>query len=388
MLKKNKGINASLAKTLKSIANGAGASILISVISFISFVILPSYASYTSDFKIFGEANIYSGFYNSSIAVAAGSVALLTLHSKNKSFARLYFLISFLIIVPCLIWSDWRESELIVAYAVLSVQGYVITSQRYLLDKVSTAYKLSFHPIIFMLCVSLQESFGVSLPWTSIYLYCAVFSVILWRYELCMTIRKTMAFKNNLDLKRLGYLLLSCAALPFLVQMDLPFLKYHELDIAYFSIVHKIVYSIPVALTAINLPLIVNVYEKGTRRDFLMIAIIISSAVLFLVIATLVGLNVFTDIYFDRVLIMSIVFISVTYAFLNLMLSIAAIVTSRISLYVTLVIIMIASLGYFFQSFGFYIIYKGAIFLVASIVMVRYFVLLRIFQQTNDINSP
>ena len=129
MLKKNKGINASLAKTLKSIANGAGASILISVISFISFVILPSYASYTSDFKIFGEANIYSGFYNSSIAVAAGSVALLTLHSKNKSFVRLYFLISFLIIVPFLIWSDWRESELIVAYAVLSVQGYVITSQ-------------------------------------------------------------------------------------------------------------------------------------------------------------------------------------------------------------------------------------------------------------------
>ena len=360
-------------KVFKRIASGAGASFLISAINFISFVILPSYASYTGDFAIFSEANIYSGFYNSTIAVAAGSVALLTLHSENNSHVRLYCLISLLMIVLFLLWSEWRESELILAYAILSVQSYVITSKRYLFDQVSTAYKLAFHPIMFILCVSLQESVGVKLAWTSLYLYCAIFSVILWRYELFMIIGKAITFENNLDFTRLGYLLLSCAALPFLVQMDLPFLKMRDLDIAYFSIIHKIIYSIPVAITGINLPLLVDLYEKGTRREFVMIMITIAVAVSCLTTATLMCLNIFTNIHFDKLLIMSIIFISGTYAFLNIMLSIAVIISSRKSFYVVLGIIFISSFGYLFESFRYFIIYKGLIFLIASMAFFKYF---------------
>lgn len=355
----------------KRIAVGSLASFLISFVNFITFAVLPSYVAYMSDFAVFGEANIYSGFYNSIIATAAGSVALLTLNSKNNSHVKLYCLTSLLVTAFFLLWSGWRESELIFAYAILSVQNYSITSKRYLADKISTAYKLSFHPIMFFLSVSLQESFGFKLAWTSLYLYCAIFSFLLWRYELCMIIRKAMEFENTLDFKRLGYLLLSCSALPLLVQMDLLFIKIHGLDIAYFSVVHKIIYSIPIAIVGINIPVFVDIYEKGKREEFVMMIMIVTVAVSFLTVATLVSLNAFTDIYFDTRIILSVIFISATYSFLNLMLSVVVIIRGREMFYMVFGIILISALGYFLEEYTYFIIYKSTIFIASSVVMLK-----------------
>ncbi len=356
----------------KSITNGAGASFLTSAINFTSFIILPSYASYTSDFTIFSEANIYSGFYNSVIAVSAGSVALMTLHTKSISYTRLYFLISFLIIVGFLLFSEWRESELILAYAILSIQNYIIVSKRYLSDSGYTAYKLAFQPVIFFLSVSLQKTVGWDFAWTTLYLYCAIFSLMVCRHELRMIINKIMRFENNLDFKRLVYLLLSCAALPLLVQMDLPFININNLDIAFYSVAHRIAYSIPVAITGINVPLLVGIYEHSTRQKFMYTAMIITLAVCFMVTAILVFLNLFSDIYFDNLLIASILFLSASYAFINIMLSVGAIIYSRKVFYIVSTIILVSSFGYFFQSYVSFIIYKGIILLLATVIIFKF----------------
>ena len=365
---------------LKSMTGGSTVSVLISFINFLTFVILPSFVTYKSSFAVFSEANIYSGFYNAIIATSAGSVALLVLNKKNYFHTRLYLMMSLIFMIFFIIWSDSQETRLIIAYALLSLQNYSISSQRYLNDRFLIVSKLAFQPVTFLLSIILQESLGIKFDWTTLFLVCSIASLVVCRREIVNTFSTIMRFKDSPDTKRLIYLVLACSSLPLLVQMDLPFIKINNLDIAYYSIVHKIIYSIPIAIVGVNVPILLSIFEKGDRIGFVKMSLSISLITSFIAAIVMFLLDFMTDISFELSLALAVIFIISTYSFLNILLSVLAIITSSNVFFIVFSLIIISCLGYFFYVFEYFIIYKGILFMIYSLAVLKIYFFKKIYE--------
>lgn len=354
---------------LKTILNAGTASFVVSAVNFLTFVILPSYFLFKDDFAAFADANIFSGFYNSIIATSAGSVALFAITSKNKSFVTIYLVLTVIIFFIFLFWADTREAQLILGYLLLSIQNFSITSKRYLNDKVFTAYKLTIQPAIFLFFIFFQDFFGINLGWTSLFLLSSIISVLIINKDFFYSINIIRYFESKYNPKRLYYLLLASSSLPLLVQMDLPYIKIYDLDVAYFSIIHKLIYSIPVAIIAINIPTLIKIYSSGNHKVYINLLILISFITAVVSIFIMLALNIYTDIFIDLVMIFSVAYITFSYSFLNAILSVLSILESKEVFYIVFLIAMASCFGYLFNEFKFFIIFKATVFMIFSIYL-------------------
>jgi len=291
-----------MSTTLRYLSLPVLVSFAISFLSFSTFVLIPSLFG-LEVYRSFAESNVYAGIFNAAIATSSSVFAINAAITGRSQLLKLYIYLSYTLglgfILLFLALGETGILFLVLAYLVNIEISRMVNYIRQKYNNIKVLAWLILQPLLFLLLIIVAFFILTDVEWEVLFLISSLITLFVSKVYISDEVGFSFPGVTTSRVLGVGTIILSASLIPMVIQLDLLYFDYIRVDIAQYSVYHKVIYSIPIALTGLLIPTFVTFLKEEKTKTFIKSMFGLSVLSFVACLTVLLALEGFKKIAFD-----------------------------------------------------------------------------------------